>query len=187
MSNSLAKWGIHDFVAHDTIEVTREWQKQIEAALQSCEIFVGLVHNEFNLSHWALQEVGWAYGRSVPYYFIMFDTVPVGFLAIKQWPSAKAKSPLDAAEDIANWVSNTSTTYSDLIIYSLIEHLAQARTLPGAEEVALRIMKFGRLTPDHWQRFDEVIVSNNQIYPNNIAWRKLISYYAKHSRVMPKR
>lgn len=65
-ADELATLQIHGFVAHDDIEVSREWQVEIETALQSMDFFVALVHPEFSTSVWTQQEIGWALGRGVP-------------------------------------------------------------------------------------------------------------------------
>lgn len=44
--------GVHGLVAHDTMEIEKPWQSQIEIALRTAEAFVGLVHPAFNGSPW---------------------------------------------------------------------------------------------------------------------------------------
>ena len=44
VSDELAVLGIHGFVAHETMEYTKPWQDQIEAALKSMQAFVAIVH-----------------------------------------------------------------------------------------------------------------------------------------------
>jgi hypothetical protein len=44
VSDELATIGIQGFVAHDTIDPSLEWQAEIERALRTSHVFVGLVH-----------------------------------------------------------------------------------------------------------------------------------------------
>ena len=63
VASSLLKFEVHAFVAHETMEVTRDSQEQIEHALRSMEAFVAFIHPEFTPSAWCQQELGWALGR----------------------------------------------------------------------------------------------------------------------------
>ena len=63
VAEALKSYGICGFVAHDSIEVTREWRSEIERALNTADMLVGFVHPEFVVSAWTNQEVGWAHGR----------------------------------------------------------------------------------------------------------------------------
>ena len=67
VSDELAVVGIHGFVAHETMAVSRPWQLQIEHALRSMQAFVAVIHSEFNQSAWCHEEIGWALGRRIPY------------------------------------------------------------------------------------------------------------------------
>lgn len=136
ISRGLHEWNIQGFVAHQSMRVSVKWQGQIEAALRSCDIFVGFIHPEFNLSQWTNQEVGWAYGRSLPIYFVRLGADPKGFPANIQWPSGVSKSPTEIATSIASLI-NGHPKYSHCMVGSLIEDLAVAhvpttmlRTLP---------------------------------------------------------
>jgi len=184
ISAGLRDWGIQGFVAHEAMEVKVEWQKQIEAALRSCEFFVGLVHPEFISSQWTNQEVGWAYGRATPTFFIRLGADPKGFPASVQWPSVVSKSPNEVSDRIASWV-NEHPPYSNLIAGRLLDALSAASSYIEAKEIALRLVKMGGLTADQWHRLDDVVVSNDQIYPNHVAWDVLAPFYDKHYRKMP--
>jgi hypothetical protein len=60
VADELAIFGIHGFVAHDTMKYSKPWQARIEQALRSMHAFVAIVHSEFNKSAWCHQETGWA-------------------------------------------------------------------------------------------------------------------------------
>ncbi len=66
LKSKLKCFGIDAFVAHDDIDVSSEWQKEIELALRSMDSLVALVTPKFRESSWCDQEVGWARGRGVP-------------------------------------------------------------------------------------------------------------------------
>ena len=65
LSNMLKHFGFACFVAHDAIEPSRDWRREIERALDSCDVLIAYVTAEFSASHWTDQEVGWALGRGL--------------------------------------------------------------------------------------------------------------------------
>ena len=58
LSERLARYGVHAFVAHEDIEPTKEWQIEIERALRSCDALCAFLTPEFVESKWCDQEVG---------------------------------------------------------------------------------------------------------------------------------
>ncbi len=75
----LQKLRIDGFVAHKDIEPDLEWQNEIESALATCHVLVGLLHEGFSQSAWTQQEVGWALGRGVPVLMVALEEIPTGF------------------------------------------------------------------------------------------------------------
>src|SRR5262249_45002832 len=80
LQESVLRFGISGFVAHNDIEPTAEWQSQIEVALATCESLVALLHPNFHASNWTDQEIGAAMGRGVPVYAVQLGQVPYGFI-----------------------------------------------------------------------------------------------------------
>ena len=52
LTRMLKQFGFACFVAHDEIEPSREWRREIERALDSCDVLVAYVTREFSASHW---------------------------------------------------------------------------------------------------------------------------------------
>lgn len=65
LARMLGVIGFACFVAHDAIEPSRSWQREIERALRSCDILVAYITPGFHDSKWTDQEVGWALGRGL--------------------------------------------------------------------------------------------------------------------------
>ncbi len=68
------------FVAHQDIHPTKEWQDEIENALDSMDAFVALMTETFHDSDWTDQEVGFAFGRRVPLIAAKLGRDPYGFI-----------------------------------------------------------------------------------------------------------
>lgn len=72
--------GVSCFVAHEDIHPTKEWQNEIENALDSMDALVALMTEGFHDSLWTDQEVGFAFGRGVPIVSVKLGRDPYGFI-----------------------------------------------------------------------------------------------------------
>ena len=104
VSRELRLHDIDAFVAHEHIVVTHEWQAEIERALASAELFVGLVHPDSSASYWIQQEIGWALGRELPMFLIRLGEDPHGFPGKIQWRAMVDSTQSEVASVIAEWV-----------------------------------------------------------------------------------
>lgn len=73
------------FVAHDDIPPGSQWPNEIVKALNTMDMFIGFVTDEFHQGSWTDQEIGYAYRRDVPRMFVKLeDTDPKGFMSTEQ-------------------------------------------------------------------------------------------------------
>ena len=76
---------INCFVAHQDIEPSLEWQKEIIKALNTMHIFIGIVTDDFHEGSWTDQEIGYAYKRKIPRILVKLDNLPPqGFVSSEQ-------------------------------------------------------------------------------------------------------
>jgi hypothetical protein len=80
LKNVLLQYGISGFVAHEDIEPNLEWQVEIELALGSMHALCALLTPDFHQSNWTDQEIGFAFGRSVPVLSVRLGVSPYGFM-----------------------------------------------------------------------------------------------------------
>jgi TIR domain len=80
LKTGLGKFGVSCFVAHVDIHPTKEWQDEIENALESMDGFVALLTPDYHDSSWTDQEVGFALARRVPIIAVRMGKVPYGFI-----------------------------------------------------------------------------------------------------------
>jgi len=184
VSRELAVVGIHDFVAHETMQIERPWQSQIEIALRTAEAFVGLVHPPFNESKWCQQELGWAKGRGLPEFSIRFGANPEGFAASTQWPSQYGRSAKEVAHEIVAWLERT-TDFTNRIVDGLMGALEEASDYYSAEAAAKRIVALGDLTESSWDRLSQAFWMNNQVHGGVLPTRVLQPFYREKSRDWP--
>ena len=77
--------GISSFVAHDAIEPDEDWQDEIELALQSMDVMLAFITDDFFESAWTNQEIGYALARKIPIISIKVGKQdPAGFIRNRQ-------------------------------------------------------------------------------------------------------
>ena len=82
MRELFLRWRIDAFVAHTTVEPTREWERVIEAALSTCHASAALITTDFQTSKWCDQEIGYCLARRIPIVPVKLAGVdPHGFIA----------------------------------------------------------------------------------------------------------
>ena len=90
----LENQGLRCFLAHEDVVPSMDWQNEILNALNTMDIFIGFVTEDFHGGGWPDQEVGYAYQRGVPRVFVKVEGVdPIGMIGREQalsthWDSA---------------------------------------------------------------------------------------------------
>lgn len=100
VQNVLSGFFISCFVAHADIEPTREWQDEIELALQTSEVLVTVLSDDFHESSWTDQEVGFSMGRGLVIIPIRLGLDPYGLMGKYQALSLTRTTPIEIANGI---------------------------------------------------------------------------------------
>lgn len=99
LKDKLRLFGIAAFVAHEDIMPTKEWQNEIETALEPMDGFVALLTEGFHESLWTDQEVGYAFARSIPMISVSLGRNPYGFIGKFQGlPCSWENAPTEIAK-----------------------------------------------------------------------------------------
>ncbi len=108
----LVAGGHHGFLAHEDIDVPREWRPEIRKNLDSCSALIAIVTANFSASAYANQEAGIVMGKRKPVISLKFGAELPGFLESYQAIPASADSLDEAVEEAieAGLVSEQSTT-----------------------------------------------------------------------------
>ena len=81
----LENQGLRCFVAHQDVTPSAIWHNEIVNALNTMDIFIGFVTDDFHKGGWPDQEVGYAYQRNVPRVFVKLGgDDPKGMVAREQ-------------------------------------------------------------------------------------------------------
>jgi TIR domain len=98
LADALEPLGISSFVAHETIEPTKEWRREIMNGLETMEIMLVFLTDDFQESPWTNQEVGFALGRGIPIVSLkMAIRDPPGFISHEQALRGHIDNPADSA------------------------------------------------------------------------------------------
>ena len=93
----LESQGVSCFLAHEDVTPSMMWQNEILNALNTMDIFIGFITDDFHSGGWPDQEVGYACMRDVSRVFVKLEGVdPVGMVAREQalttdWEQASQK------------------------------------------------------------------------------------------------
>ena len=81
----LESQGLRCFVAHEDVNPSKIWQDEILKALNTMDVFVGFVTDDFHGGGWPDQEVGYACQRGVPRVLVKVEGAdPIGMVAREQ-------------------------------------------------------------------------------------------------------
>jgi hypothetical protein len=180
----LRKLQVDGFVAHTSIEPDLEWQIEIQRALDSCDVFVGLLHPEFSKSYWTQQEVGWALGRGVPLCMVSLGEPPVGFPAKHQASRATDVQPFSAASRIIVSLSR-SHSFGEEVTERVLDSLQNARSFTDARDAALQLLQMGQLSPRILDGICKAYIDNDQIHPSHVAVPHIRRILESHGRQLP--
>lgn len=101
LASALEGYGISAFVAHDTIEPMTTWQVEIVKGLETMEIMLAFVTDDFHDSTWVNQEIGFALGRNVPIVSLKLqETDPSGFIGSLQALKGRLENVVVSAPEI---------------------------------------------------------------------------------------
>lgn len=100
LKQALSRYHISAFVAHDTIDPGKLWQRELEAALRTMDAMAALLTPDFRQSRWTDQEVGWGLGLGVYVLPVRRGLDPYGFLAEVQGIQGFGKKVGEVADEI---------------------------------------------------------------------------------------
>ena len=174
LRDSLDRYGVSCFVAHEDIEPTKEWQDEIEGALFSMDALVALLTERFSESCWTDQEIGIAYGRGVPVVPVRLGTDPYGFIGKYQALAG------GTARRHGRWLER-STAFFARSLYSKngsrrasSHRFESATSFAHAKELMNFVGDLKQLRPDLIDRLERAPKENPQVgraykVPDNLA------------------
>ncbi len=160
----LANLGFTVFLAHEDIEPSLEWQKEIIKNLENCHIFIPIITKEFTESKWTDQESGIAFIRKkliIPVSVGGYN--PHGFIGIYQGLSiGRDELEKGCIRMVKTIIKNKK--YASKVIDQLIDSLGKSRTFASSEWKTSIISEYESFTKEQFDLLLRTSAENNQVY-----------------------
>lgn len=176
---ALEEYGITSFVAHEDIEPTSEWEKEIQRALNSMDCMVPMLYDGFHQSHWCDQEVGVAIGRNITVIPLLVDGDSYGLLGAYQGIKIKGLYPNTLAKKIFDVLCNNANTRPKYL--SSITNLLLSSSNQGIAEKWLNMIeKISNTDALFWQNIQSH-VNDNAILLESAILDRLNAHFTQHA------
>jgi len=160
LQHALKKYSISAFVAHEDIEPSKEWQIEIEAALQTMDAMAVLLMPGFKESNWCDQEVGVAVGKGVLIIPVRKGLDPYGFIGKYQGIQARNKKISEVAKEIFDTLVKSPLT-KNKILSSLSNTISQSTDKESAIEKIKLLQSIENIPHDILDNMKESITEND--------------------------
>jgi hypothetical protein len=114
IKDELAVYGISAFVAHEAIQPSLEWEREIESGLRSMHALLALMTPDFDTSSWTDQEIGWAFGRGLVVLPVRLGADPYGFAGKLQGITGNFDNPKPLAKAVFETLLANPATHGDV-------------------------------------------------------------------------
>lgn len=164
---SKLKWelrnlGISSFVAHEDIEPTLEWQREIELALRSMHALVALLTPEFHESKWTDQETGFALGKGVLVIPVRLGLDPYGLIGKLQGLLGNLDSPGTIASGVVDLLLKNRATEGTMR-EALVVGLEKSPSFAASKAIAGKVENLKYFSSDQLTRMEAACTDNDQV------------------------
>jgi TIR domain len=178
LAELLNEFAISSFVAHDTIEPDSVWQNEIEKALDTMEVMIALISDDFFESAWTNQEIGFALGKGVPVVLVRIGSVdPKGFLHMRQAVKTSASQLPTAIEPILR-IIKSRVDMEDRLREEFVSRFIVSENWATSEERFKRMLTLSGYGQLHVNKIIQAFGQNSQLYNSNYLGRggRLINF-----------
>ncbi len=162
LGDLLENEGMSVFIAHEDIHPTWEWQREIEKALSTMDAFVALLTEEFKLSDWCSQELGFAVARPVPIFPVKMGADPYGFIGKFQALSADIHEVKRVIKH--QFVDHPKMPATKLSKFSKFTNdIKSSRNFEESNGLSHRLPEFDVVSVEQADKLAETINGNDQV------------------------
>lgn len=163
LKQELEYYGTKCFVAHEDIQPTQKWLKEIKRALKDCTALVALLTPDFRESVWTDHEIGVAIGLKKLVIPVRLGRDPYGFMASIQALKGELTEPRPLAEHIVRaMVQNEST--AGLMKNAILDSFYHSENFDTAIRTSKLLVEFDDLTEEQYDLIEHALEANDQIY-----------------------
>ena len=175
----LLEYGISSFIAHEDIEPTREWQKEIQLALHSMDALVAILTSDFHGSLWTDHEVGFALGKNTLVIPVRAGLDPYGLLGKIQALSGQLSQPSFLASKIVDLLAKNNKTEA-IMRESLVYAIENARWYTTSINASRKLTNQKIFTSEQIYRLEKACKTNDQVYKANGVCLRIQEIINKH-------
>lgn len=166
LKGSLLYYGVDGFVAHEDITPSKEWEREIEAALFTLDALCAIVVPKFGESKWCDQEVGIALGRRKMVFSIKKGQDPYGFFGKYQAIPSQEKAS-DMARDVVKTICANEMTRGEYFT-KLVNLIINASSVEISTQFIGVLKEADYLDKQYVELLHENIGSNQTILKNEV-------------------
>jgi hypothetical protein len=164
LGTALEAYGVSCFIAHDSIQPMEKWQHVIRKALQSMEIMLVFITDDFSESVWTNQEIGFALGRGTPIIPLKMQKAdPYGFFGDTQALKGDLDSPTGAAAGIYK-VLAAKLGHEERIRKALVQAFVSIREFEEIQARFKRLCELDTLTEADIQQIIDGFARNEKLH-----------------------
>ncbi len=167
MKGLLSALGMGVFLAHEDLEPSVEWQKEILQSLRKCDVFIPLLTRRFHSSLWTDQETGIAVAREKLIVPVKFSVVPYGFIG--KFQALKACKDLDETCWRIAHILASNPVFAEAAREGVIKAFLESAEFEESARRAKLLSKFEPFSVAHLNRIVEGASRNQQIYGGHKA------------------
>jgi len=163
----LSGLGMNVFMAHEDLEPSTDWQKEILKTLKGCDVFIPLLTRNFRSSLWTDQETGIALAHKKRILPLKISSDPYGFIG--KFQALKLRKELEDAcwKIVRNLVSPPAL--GDRIRDGLIGAFLESGSFDESKRRADLLEKLKPFSSRRINRIVEGAATNTQIYGGRAA------------------
>lgn len=158
----LNDYGIDAFVAHEDIEPTKVWLREIENALHSCDIMVALMTEQFSESNWTDQEIGAAFGRNIQVIPVKVGKDPYGLIGKYQALQGLGKNSEVLSSEIFDLLWS-KPLIKEILVDALITRFENSESFSRSKKLIKHIKRIETASPNQVERLRNSLSKNYQI------------------------
>jgi len=185
IKRNLEPYGLTVFLAHDDIKPTQTWQDRVLKELQSADVLLVLLTDDFRQSAWTSQECGFALARKTLIVSLKVSIDPFGFLSNKQALNLRESKIPDCCLKLAKVISE-STKLQNRFLDGLIGSILLSDTFADAKEKTSWLEEFDGYTRRHVNSILRGAIKNRQIWQSFGAHHYLSAFIHRSRRLTDK-
>jgi hypothetical protein len=175
IQKELERYHISSFVAHKDIKPTKEWQDEIELALDTCDATLALLTKKFNESEWTDQELGISMGNGSLIISLDIGMKPYGFLSKYQKLSGRRKTIEKIGKEIFQILLKHNLTKSKMSA-AIVNKFESSYSFDNSKENMILIEQLDYIDTDLIKRLKKALETNSQIRESFTVAPKLRSF-----------